>query len=475
MTEVPHIKEFDNWATLLQLIKLCKIKRFDGYNLYGSFSMDELKKLNREWYKFQYFLQAFNTYYIYPFGEKQVETWVEQTEDIALQDNLYCILNEWYNYKEDLQSDFQDYLKQINLSHLWQNLENYVPYNYYIISDFMISHKDDIRLCAIAVAALTGFYNWEDEPNDSADDINHVNTIINCLRNNNLTNVLSSQTFFPLFLKTLNKIFNDTNRYYRISKSDFPEIAGEGKIFLPVKGVTFQEGKINLYHPSEYDKQTRRPFVYQCTKSKKAFNEIKSFFASQKMGLLVNVNDKNTQIISVENIDYLLECVDILDERAKNPNQARTATSTKTPFVRPKTDAEIRNRIAEINSVYLNKLCNSHISSIPIVYCPEVRSNKDFSQNDEDSFIFTIRDPLYANFYRLVYENILERNATYIFIVKIENKDAVIKKISNYFASTEINKRRNIQQFANALQNHIKRFYKVQHRNFSSWKASVLE
>lgn len=239
-----------------------------------------------------------------------------------------------------------------------------------------------------------------------------------------------------------------------------------GEFLLTWDYVVFADKKINLYHPLNYP---FHPYVVINTKSRKAMNGIKSYLAEQCPYLAVHATDGYLDDVYK---DDLLDCVEILHQRLHLSTGMRQ-THALSPFRKVMSQNEIKTKIHELKSIYLDFLCDSQLLGFKIVYCPESRVNSDGVQTDEDAFIFTIKrlnDSL-----KLVFENTLDKRASITFICHQKQYNDVIMMISQYFSSGRTNKREGIYQLAKVLKPYHVQYQKVIHIDFYTWKYGIFK
>lgn len=238
-----------------------------------------------------------------------------------------------------------------------------------------------------------------------------------------------------------------------------------GDFLLTWEYVVFADEKINLYHPLKYPNS---PFVVVNTKSKKAMNGIKTYLAEQCPFLTVHAT--NGYLDDVYK-DDLLDCVEILHQRLRVTAPTKQA-HTRNVFYKSMSSIEMTRKIHELKSVYLDFLCDIQLPEFTIVYCPENRVNSDNAQADEDAFIFTI----YNNHkkIKLIFENTLERRASFVIRCYDRQYQMAVNIVSEYFASEVENKRENIKKLKEKLNRRGMEFYKILHTDFASWRNAII-
>jgi len=239
-----------------------------------------------------------------------------------------------------------------------------------------------------------------------------------------------------------------------------------GDFLLAWDYVVFADNKINFYHPLTYPYS---PLVIVNAKSRKAMNGIKGFLSKHCPFLPVHAT--NGYIDDVYK-DDLLEGINILHQRLHSTVTIRHNARFVNRFHKLMSQSEIKHKIYELKSVYLDFLCDSQLRNYAIIYCPENRVNSEGQQINEDAFIFTVKK--LDDEIKLVFENTLDKHASIVFVCKEWQYNDVSRAISRYFSSDIINKRENIYQLRKGLKPYSARLQKVIHIDFYTWKTSVL-
>lgn len=229
--------------------------------------------------------------------------------------------------------------------------------------------------------------------------------------------------------------------------------------------IEFLDGKINVYHPLKYPYS---PLVVENKKSRKAMNGIKGYLSERSP--YVAVHATNGFIDDVYKND-LLESVEILCQRLHSVT-AMKAERQSGHFNKSMSQSEIRHKIQELKSVYLDFLCKQQLSQHTIIYCPENRISSDGTQTDEDAFIFTISET--SDKTKLIFENTLDKRVSIMLVCDNSQYDNVVRTVSHYFASEIINKRDNIYLLVEMLKPYNVLFRKIIHIDYYTWKGSIL-
>ena len=250
-----------------------------------------------------------------------------------------------------------------------------------------------------------------------------------------------------------------------LKPKEFNNVVKNGRMLLSWDYVTFEDGKLNLYHPAQMNYTLRAPsMILQSPDFKAAYEDIKPFLEMQTLGVPVRVS--NNSIVSTCGVPEILKMIEVLDTKSNNSvkGKSKFKVSHKT-----KSQAEIREIIKEKDSRYLDYLSQKHNPDYKIIYCPEDRTTSTNSLN-EDSFIFTLagNDKLIV-----IFENVNPGNATYVAIADKSHQRDVVKLISQYFASTEVNKRYNYKKLKELLGINVTNLQKLVHTDLAVWTKKI--
>lgn len=364
---------------------------------------------------------------------------------------------------------FVEMCEELKISRDISNVRQLVPFDWFNIKEYIGSAYADYfgkGNFTFSMALLITYEQYIDTVFDGEQIEGQIYLIKRCAQVDDIViKAIRDRSY-----KYCHKLFGD------IIKQEFIPIEPQasctpmnnGDFMLPWKYVEFMNGKIFLYHPTEYGKHSTHPLVVANKKSKIAMNYIKRYLSAKSPAL--SVRSKNGVIVKLNNNDDLLKCVGILDERLKIPVAVRKPRP-RSPFHKRMGTKEIVHKLREYKSRYLDFLCGHQTASNNIVYCPENRVNEE-AQAEEDSFVFTIRHT-YGKM-RIVFENTLNKRSSIVVDCYERQYDAVVKTLSEYFASEIINKRENIRQLKAKLERRDASVTKVIHTSYEQWKENII-
>lgn len=441
------MKDFDNFQYF-----------FDHINEYSdkkSIQMAEYKangtKVSYALYEY-YMSQMFYWHYVKPFGYDFLNSYIKSMTQSAKQE-IQRIIDLSRIFEKDCKEAFIEMCDELNVTPDLDWVQHTIPFNW---------NNKSLRKSKDKIALLIAF----DQFQDGTFDIERINSLICQARK---AKAIHNDEIYPLRQKVYNyckKLFgveqvNDEINHYENT------IPVTGNFHLPWKFVEFMNSLIFLYHPIEYGRHSTHPFVVKNDKSKIAMNSIKRYL--ERTCEKPYVHATNNRIDKLNYDKGMLECIEILHRRLCAVQDTKRSHSN--PFHKKMSVHEMVHEIRKLKSTYLDFLCDCQLSQFPIVYCPENRINTDGIRADEDAFIFTI----YQSYGKttMVYENTLDKRASFIFICRNRHYDTVVPIVSEYFASEIINKRENIKRLEEKLKRRSVDFHKVLHTNFTEWRNSI--
>lgn len=434
--------------------------RFDNFKYY----FEHKAEYNDEYY----LAQMFYWHYVRPFGYDCIDGHINALTRLVRQD-FKRMLSMSVAFEKDCREMFSEMCAELKIRKDVSQIKQLVPFDWFGIKEYIGPAYADyfgVGNFISGMALLMAFEQYTDVVFDNEEMERQLYLIKRCSQVD--ANVIG----------TIRKSAYD---YCRILFGDgideghaLPDSpaqgspASNGSFVLPWKCVEFMNGKVFLYHSAEYGRRSTHPLVVVNKKSKIAMNYIKRYLSGKCPPL--SVRSKNGVLTKLYNSDDLLRCVDILDERLNTPVAARKPKVRK-PFHKRMETGEIKRKLHEYKSVYLDFLCDKQLAAYNIIYCPENRVNNEV-QADEDSFIFTIGHAYGKT--RIVFENTLDKRSSIVVTCYERQYEYAVKKLSGYFASEIVNKRENVGKLQAKLKQRDIVMRKVMHTNFEEWKMCVL-
>lgn len=234
--------------------------------------------------------------------------------------------------------------------------------------------------------------------------------------------------------------------------------------------VVFNEGRAWITNPFGIDS-----ILYEEIGLKESFNRVKKHFNNSfpkiKLGLsqsnnilkVINPEVFKQLIIFLKNSHQKLNLPKISPKIVIEPNHQASKVKDLEAF-------NLRERILEKDSVYLNYLCSRQDKTYPI-YCGYENIVSQQIQNYEEVYIFTIRTSSGMNIY--IYENSSASRSSVLFISEKEESLKAINQIHTYFNSNEGRKRKLIQLNQVDFESPIHTYRRIVHSSFEQWKRDL--
>lgn len=369
------------------------------------------------------------------------------------------------DFEEDCKGQFIEMCDELGVQINNEFIQQNIPFDWRALEAFI--HNSGEESLIDNMALLISF----DQFQDGGFDYGRVAELLSSIRKTGQVRGIAVYKIRQKALSLCKTLFGKTEvekdfRNLTIDKSDFPTT---GSFYLPWKYVEFMDNVIFLYHPHEYGQHSTHPLVVKNAKSRVAMNSIKRYL--DKAVCEPYVHAFNGRLDKLYYEEDLLDGIEILHQRLHSDAIAKKQSPSR-PFHKNMPPQDMKQRLRELKSKYLDFLCDAQLPDYPIVYCPENRINGDNVQFDEDSFIFVIRQTKYR--ITLVFENTLESRASYVVRCRKLKYDSITNLISRYFASDAVNKREHIGELKNELATYGASFRKVFHDDFNLWKNSIL-
>lgn len=234
--------------------------------------------------------------------------------------------------------------------------------------------------------------------------------------------------------------------------------------------VVFNEGRAWITNPLGVDS-----VVYDEDGLKESFNRIKKHFNNSFPKIKLGLSQSNNilKVINPEIFKQLIIFIKNSHHKLNLPKMSPKIVieeNNQLAKIEELSSTNLRDRIFDKDSVYLNYLCHRQDKSYPI-YCNYENIASQGIQNYEEAYIFTITTSSGMNIY--IYENSSTFRSSILFISEKEESSKAIKQIHSYFNSNEGNKRKLIQLNQVDFESPIYTYRRIIHSSFEQWKRDL--
>ncbi len=238
-----------------------------------------------------------------------------------------------------------------------------------------------------------------------------------------------------------------------------------GVIQIAWNEVIFHNGYVLISHPKHRDHQ---PYRIDNPSSKEDYNNTPETILKKLIPIIVV--SKSGTIIEIVNLPQINACIEILANPTEIPSLKKKIRQTIS--IEEKDRNEVERIIKDKDSKYLEYLCSNHISDYSIYCSTENRVNNTSQSSLEIGFIFTVAKS--SDEIVTVYENTQPDRSTIVFEIEKESYDDAISMIHQYFASPEVNKRRQLQTMdIDFSPSGIISYTRLNHSGFEDWVSRI--
>lgn len=262
-------------------------------------------------------------------------------------------------------------------------------------------------------------------------------------------------------------ILDDSFIEYLNNPRNYPSkvARNNGVIQITWNEVKFHDGYALVLHPKHKD---HRPFRIDNPSSKEEYNNTPETLLKKLIPIIVV--SKNGTIIEIVNLPQVNACIEILANPTEIPSLKKKIRQTIS--IEEKDRNEVERIIKDKDSKYLEYLCSNHISDYSIYCSTENRVNNTSQSSLEIGFIFTLANS--ENEIVTIYENTQSDRSTIVFEIEKDSYDDAISMIHQYFASPEVNKRRQLQTIdVDFSPSGIISYTRLNHTNFEDWCSRI--
>lgn len=429
--------------------------------------------------------------------EMRIKHGMERDYDFSMAGNMYChympnfdlkyleikckslpdeelptfqrILKEWCYYEEFTQDLLYEICDRIRLPHeLAKGVEKAVPFCPHLLKQYAASYdydKHNVDDFSLSLSLILFYDLYEQFPTEDYEYyVKRKSLMLNILKRNIFVKKYKNEVAYRINKHIASWCKLTSLEEYLPSSLD-TEPKRDGWFEITWKYLTFVREYVYVYHPFS---PNENPYRMSVKKSIGAFNNIKSYFSGKLPRLRVLA--KNGKIIDMENFEDLLSIVEKMSDKYYH---TKTTSAVKTTIdFKSLNNNQIREYIKQNKSVYLNWLCEHHIDKYKIIYIREVRTNSNSLDEDEDAFIFTLKES--NSHVIVVYENVKEDRSSILFRLPIGMLTKSIQEIHEFFSSNAVNKRELIvtKRVQDRLFTHNK-YQRTLHHNFQQWTDSI--